>query len=207
MKKCFKSVFLCMLIAGFVWSITLMKDTQTLRKELIRLHVVGASNEEANQALKLQVRDAVIESLQKELNHVTDVSQAKAYLQNNLSDIRMVATQVLESAGCAETIRVSLGREAFPMRLYDTFALPSGVYETLRITIGEGQGRNWWCVAFPALCVGAAVEDFEQTALCAGMSESLTATLAGETDYEVRFLILDAIGKLENFIHSRQFPL
>ena len=192
-----------MLIAGFVWTLMLVKDTHTLRKELIRLHVVGATNEESDQALKLRVRDAVIESLQEEFNHVTDVSKAKEYLQNNLSHIRRVALQALEDAGCADDVSVSLGREAFPMRLYDTFALPSGVYETLRITIGEGKGRNWWCVAFPSLCVGAAVEDFEQTALCAGMSEPLTATLAGEPDYEVRFFILDAIGKLENFVHSR----
>ena len=192
-----------MLIAAFVWTTMLIKDSKTLRTELIRLHVVGASNEDSDQALKLQVRDAVIESLQKELNNVTDVAQAKAYLQNNLSDIQMVAMQALEKEGCGDPVAVSLAREAFPMRIYDTFALPSGVYETLRITIGEGQGRNWWCVAFPALCVGATVEDFEQTALCAGLSEPLAETLAGETDYEVRFFLLDVLGKLENFVYSR----
>ena len=192
-----------MLIACLGWTITLVKDMKTLREGLIRLHVVGASNEEVDQTLKLQVRDAVIESLQKEFNHVADVAQAKVYLQDNLSNIQVLATQVLESAGVDDSVSVSLGREAFPMRVYDTFALPSGVYETLRITIGEGRGRNWWCVAFPALCVGATVEDFEQTALCAGLSEPLSQTLAGESDYEVRFLLLDALGKLENFVYSR----
>ena len=79
---------------------------------------------------------------------------------------------------------------------------PAGIYEALRITIGAGEGHNWWCVVFPALCVGATVSEFEETAHCAGMNDSLTGALAGEESYEARFLVLDALGRLENFLHK-----
>ena len=92
--------------------------------------------------------------------------------------------------------------EEFATRYYDTFTLPAGIYEALRITIGEGEGQNWWCVVFPTLCVGATVEEFEETAHCAGFSDGLTGALTGEDGYEVRFFFLDALGKLENFLHK-----
>ena len=116
--------------------------------------------------------------------------------------IEAVANRVLRESGREEVATVSLRLEEFGTRYYDTFTLPAGIYESLRITIGEGAGKNWWCVVFPALCVGATVEEFSETAQCAGLSGSLTAALAGEEDYEVRFFVLDALGRLENFLHK-----
>jgi stage II sporulation protein R len=85
---------------------------------------------------------------------------------------------------------------------YETFALPSGVYNTLRIVIGSGEGKNWWCVAFPGLCMGATVEDFEEAASCAGFSDTLTAALETEEGYELRFYFLDLLGRIGNFLHK-----
>ena len=136
------------------------------------------------------------------MEQVADAQQAKTYLQDNLPKIEALANKVLRAAGCEDIAVASLELEEFGVRHYDTFTLPSGIYEALRITIGEGSGQNWWCVVFPALCVGATVEDFEETAQCAGLSGSLTSTLTGEDSYEVRFLALDALGRLENFLHK-----
>ena len=191
-----------MLLTSLVWGIMILTDKQTLHKQMIRLHVVAASDSAENQSLKLQVRDAVISSLRENMNHVKDMETAKAYLRENLPKIEAVANCVLQKAGISDTVTVSLEPEEFETRTYDTFTLPAGVYEALRVTIGAGEGHNWWCVVFPALCVGATVEEFEETAHCAGLSDSLTAALAGEENYEVRFLILDALGRLENFLHK-----
>ena len=180
----------------------IIADKQTLRKELIRLHVVAASDSEEDQALKLRVRDAVVSSLQQNMENIADADQAKAYLQENLPKIEALANQVLRSAGCLDLATVSLQLEEFTTRYYDTFALPAGIYESLRITIGDGAGQNWWCVVFPSLCVGATVEAFSDTAQCAGLSDGLTGALAGEEAYEVRFFVLDALGALENFLHA-----
>ena len=202
MRKCMKRVCICLLAACFVWTAMIIADKQTLRKELIRLHVVAASDSEEDQALKLRVRDAVVSSLQQNMENIADADQAKAYLQENLPKIEALANQVLRSAGCLDLATVSLQLEEFTTRYYDTFALPAGIYESLRITIGDGAGQNWWCVVFPSLCVGATVEAFSDTAQCAGLSDGLTGALAGEEAYEVRFFVLDALGALENFLHA-----
>ena len=201
MGKNLKRMGICLLAAVLVWTGMLVKDKRTLREELIRLHVVGASDSQDDQALKLRVKDAVTESLQEDLANIADMDQARAYLQENLPKIEAVANQVLRAAGCEDTAEVSLAVEEFSTRVYDTFTLPAGIYEALRITIGQGEGKNWWCVVFPALCVSATTEGFEETASCAGFPAALTAALEGEEGYEIRFFLLDALGQLENFLH------
>ena len=201
MGKYLRQVGICFLLAAFVWCGTLIADRQRLRRELIRLHVVAASDSAEDQALKLRVRDAVTESLQEDLANIADMDPARAYLQENLPKIEAVANQVLRAAGCEDTAAVSLAVEEFSTRVYDTFTLPAGIYEALRITIGQGEGKNWWCVVFPALCVSATTEGFEETASCAGFPAALTAALEGEEGYEIRFFLLDALGQLENFLH------
>jgi len=202
MGKSLKRIGICLLIAGIVWLAEVISNKQTLQQELIRLHVVAASDSEADQALKLQVRDAVVSSLRENMDRIEDPEQARAYLQENLPKLEALANRVLRDAGIGDTATVSLQPEEFATRYYDTFTLPAGVYEALRITIGEGKGHNWWCVVFPALCVGATVSEFEETARCAGLPDHLTGALAGEETYEARFLILDALGRLENFLHK-----
>ena len=202
MRKALKRIGICLLIVSLVWAAMAIFDRQTLKNELIRLHVVAASDSDEDQALKLRVRDAVVSSLQESMADMADMEQAKAYLQENLPKLEALANRVLREAGCEDVATVSLQLEEFATRYYDTFTLPAGIYEALRITIGEGEGQNWWCVVFPTLCVGATVEEFEETAQCAGLSESLTAALAGEEGYEVRFFLLDALGKLDNLLHK-----
>lgn len=202
MGKTLKRIGVCALVAAVAWTAGIIRDKQNLQRNLIRLHVVAASDSAEDQSLKLKVRDAVICSLQENMESLTDTAQAKEYLQRNLPEIETLAGSVLQEAGCSDAVAVSLQKEAFTTRHYDTFTLPAGIYEALRITIGEGQGHNWWCVVFPALCVGATVEEFEESAHCAGMADSLTGALRGEETYEVRFLVLDAWGRLENFLHK-----
>ena len=149
--------------------------------------------------VKLQVRDAVICAVQQDLQNLTDMEQAKVYLEENLPKIEAVANEVLQMAGFTDTVQVRLCVEEFATRVYDTFTLPGGLYESLRIIIGEGQGQNWWCVVFPSLCLPATAEGFEDVACGAGFSDTLTETLEGQ--HEIRFFFLDALGAVENFLH------
>lgn len=197
MKKLLKRVGICFLLAALVWCAALLADRERLNEELIRLHVVANSDSAEDQNIKLQVRDAVTQSLGSDLAKLADAEEAKAYLQENLPRIQAVANEVLEAAGYDGEVVVTLCKETFDTRYYDTFTLPAGVYEALRITIGEGAGHNWWCVVFPSLCLPATTEGFEEAAVGAGFSDTLTDTLTGE-DYEIRFYLLDALGKLEN---------
>lgn len=199
MKKWLKRMGICLLIALAAWSGTLLADRKKLSEDLIRLHVVANSDSREDQNIKLQVRDAVTESLREALANVKDVDQAKEYLTENLPKIQEIANTALEKAGYDQETVVTLCREAFDTRIYDTFTLPAGVYESLRITIGEGKGHNWWCVVFPTLCVPATMEGFADTAAGAGFPDSLTGALTGEEEYEVRFYLLDALGRVENY--------
>ena len=201
MKKAWKRLGICILAVVMVWMGALLTDRQTLRQELVRLHVVAASDSAEDQAMKLHLKDAGGSSLKADLEKLRSAEQAMAYLQENLPKIETLANRILQEAGCEDTARVRLGTEEFPARAYDTFSLPAGVYQALRITIGTGEGKNWWCVAFPGLCLPATTSGFEDAASCAGLSDGLTATLEEKSGYEIRFWLLDALGRLENFLH------
>lgn len=198
MKKYLKRILICGLFAALCWSAVLISDRKKLNDGLIRFHVVAHSDSSADQAIKCNVRDVVLESIQTDLQKVSDISEARAYLQSNLPKIQRLVNQTLEDMGFSGGSQILLGKERFPVRHYETFSLPAGVYESLRIVIGDGQGKNWWCVSFPTLCLPATSVDFSETAVSAGFSPRLAETLSGNEKYEIRFYFLNQLGKLEN---------
>ncbi len=200
MKKMVKCVFACALLAAFVWCGTVIADRQRLNEELIRLHVVANSDRVEDQELKLLVRDAIITSLRQALADVRDTEQAKEYLQENLPKLQELANKTLDATGSAQQAVVTLCREGFPTRQYNTFSLPAGIYEALRVTIGDGAGKNWWCVVFPSLCVPQTSQGFSDTAAGAGFPDALSGALTGEEPYQIRFYLLDKLGELEKFL-------
>jgi stage II sporulation protein R len=198
MFKLLKTCIFCLLAAFLVWFGTVLADRQALNDNVIRFHVVANSDSEEDQAVKLQIRDTVMDYLEPIIGELPTAEEAKAWLQEHLEEIKKIADAVLKQHGFSKTASVSLRQEAFDTRFYDTFTMPAGTYDALRITVGEGQGQNWWCVVFPQLCLPAVSEDFEDTAAGAGFSDSLTGALEGE--YQVRFFLLDCLGWLENFL-------
>lgn len=202
MKKMIGRCGICLLIAVLYWCGTLLSDRQRLHDELIRLHVVANSDSREDQEVKLLVRDAVTHSLYRELRSVGDARQAMMYIQEKMPYIKSVAEETLSSLGYQMPVTVSLCQEAFDTRVYDTFTLPAGVYNALRIVIGEGAGKNWWCVVFPEFCIPASSGTFEDVAARAGFPETLNDALTGDEGYELRFGILDAMGRLENILFA-----
>ena len=194
MKKQLRRIaFVTAIVLGvFAWGI--VTDSRELREGLLRLHVVGASDSAEDQEVKLLVRDAVLASLEDGLQDLTDVDAAVDYVARMLPKVEAAANRCLAAAGFSDTVAVSLTEEAFPTKDYDNFSLPAGVYRALRVVIGEGEGRNWWCVVFPQLCMAG--EDFVETASVAGLSPELTGTLEGE--YELRFWVLEKWGEMKN---------
>ena len=202
MKKFWKIFCLCTLLVAAVFSASLLSDRYCLNEQLIRMHVVANSDSSADQNLKLQVRERVLVFLQGNMDLDCDVQEAKLYLQQHLGDIEDEVNQFLSLHGSTDRAKVSLCKETFGTRDYDTFSLPSGVYESLKITIGQGEGKNWWCVVFPRLCLPAVNQEFSDTAVSAGFSQELIPTLQREEGYEVRFLLLDVLGKIQNFFYK-----
>ena len=199
MKKLLKIAVFALAVYGAFWCGSVLSDRIALNENLIRLHVVADSDSEEDQALKLKVRDAVVDKLQETMEQFPSKEEAKAYLQNALPELERFVNQVIQELGFSQTATVSVDAEAFDTREYDTFTLPAGYYDALRITIGEGQGKNWWCVVFPSLCMGSS-QDFQDTAVGAGFSDELTETL--QEDTQIRFFFLDWLGRVENFFRS-----
>ena len=121
--------------------------------DLLRLHVIASGDSVREQAVKLRVRDAVIRTLADDMEAADDAEEAKQIALMREDDIVAAARSVLRDAGEDDTVKMAVGRVAFPLRMYGDLVVPAGEYEAVRIVIGEGKGQNWWCVLFPPLCM------------------------------------------------------
>lgn len=119
---------------------------------MVRFHVVAKSDQSADQELKLKVRDAVLDYLRPNLEGVQDQQEAAVIIQDKLPQIEEVAVQTLRINGCSDQVQVYYGDYDFPVRVYGPLTFPEGRYQSLRIVLGEGEGKNWWCCLFPPLC-------------------------------------------------------
>ena len=152
----------CALVLTLVLSICgFAGECGEIRDRVLRLHVLANSNTEEDQALKLKVRDAVIEAAAGMFDEVSDKGEALTQAQSKLSDLEGVAQQKVYDEGYAYVVHAKLVEMYFTTRQYDTGTLPAGIYDALRITIGTGEGKNWWCVVFPPMCVSTATEHKE----------------------------------------------
>ena len=160
---------------------------------VIRLHVLANSDSKEDQALKLQVRDAVLDHTAPLLAGVHDKEEAAARLQGALPELEQVCDARIRALGYSASVSAELSEERYPRRTYESVALPAGEYLSLRVSIGEAKGENWWCVLFPPLCLSAASVDTKATCLAAGLSEEQyrLITDTGETKYKLRFKILE----------------
>ena len=160
---------------------------------LVRLHVIAASDDATEQAIKLDVRDAVLSYLEPKLASAADIAGAKALIEANLEGIAAAA----ESAAQGREVNVTLGEEYYPTREYDTFSLPAGRYQSLRVTLGEGAGHNWWCVVFPPLCLTAAESEaaFEELD---GETRAIISSDGGGVQF--KFRLLELWGELMEFL-------
>ncbi|MBP3395983.1 MAG: stage II sporulation protein R [Clostridia bacterium] len=167
-----------------------------LYDNVIRLHVLANSDSEEDQALKLLVRDAVVEKTKTIFKNVDNRKQAEAILRQNLPVIEQTARDALRAAGAENTLTVELGQESYPTREYERLAFPAGEYLSLRVMIGEAEGKNWWCVLFPPLCRSAATsrEEAEMAFLAAGLTGEQYRIITDSdenTKYKLRFKLLE----------------
>lgn len=198
MLKFVKYLFISILVVCFASVGSLIADKCKLQNELVRFHVVANSDSEHDQEVKRCVRDALLDFIRENTDELSEKEAVLNYLRGHSLDMQKVAEDTLERLGETQQVSVNVTRETFGARQYDTFTLPSGVYDSLRVEIGEAQGKNWWCVVFPALCAPNTVETFKDTAVSCGLGEDLTETLSNQNGYEIRFFFLDCLGKLEN---------
>ncbi len=134
---------------------------ETVRANTLRLHILAHSDDPADQQLKLRVRDRILAESGRLFAGGATAEEAAAIADSHLAEIEAVVRDELEKQGSSQTVRAERVRMYFTTRRYDGFTLPAGMYEAVRITLGEGKGHNWWCVLFPPLCLGASAESLE----------------------------------------------
>jgi len=129
-----------------------MRVQDALAENVIRLHVVANSDSENDQQLKLKVRDEVIKYLEDELKGCESKEDSLEIIESRLESIESVAEGAAFKEGFHYDISASLSREVFPLREYGDVRMPTGDYDALKISIGDAEGHNWWCVVYPPLC-------------------------------------------------------
>lgn len=148
------SILIATLLIGFLP----VDGEEAIYDNVIRFHVLANSDSEDDQKLKLQVRDEVLGVVRKWLTDCKTVEDSRKVLEPRLDEIRTIAENCVQTNGYAYSCEVTLTTEAYPTRDYESIQFPAGEYCSLRIMIGEAEGRNWWCVLFPPLCLAAASE-------------------------------------------------
>lgn len=165
---------------------------EAVYEDIIRLHVIAASDSKEDQDDKLAVRDAILEYLSESMSEASSVEDAAGEIGSLLGDIRRISADTLSARGKDCPVRAELGRETYPDREYDGYALPAGEYISLRVVIGEGAGHNWWCVLFPPLCTSTAEKrDFIEAGITSEGYRMITDT--DKPKYKVRFRILEIL--------------
>ena len=172
---------------------------RALAGEILRLHVVGASDAPEDQAEKLQARDRVLAALMPLLAGCRTREEA----------VDIILSQADELAALSGG-SVTLGTEPFPRRDYADFSLPAGEYLSLRIVLGEGRGANWWCVVFPPLCTETLAEGVDETEAFSALDAKSADLIAGSgREYDLRFRVVDWWGQLKEIVnrHTARDPV
>ncbi len=182
------------LCGGLILTLTLgmcgfVGECDQIREKVVRLHVLANSDSDADQALKLRVRDAVVEAAAGMFDGAHDAGEALTVAQNDLPRLQEVAQQVVYDEGYTYVVKTELCEMYFTTRAYEQATLPAGIYDALRITIGSGEGQNWWCVVFPPMCVSAASE--QSAAIEDVLEPEQEEIVTQPQQYEVRFKVVE----------------
>lgn len=170
-----------------------------ITETVFRIHILANSDSEADQQLKLKVRDAVLEETSCIFEGKSSAEESAEAAENNLDKIKLTAERIIRENGYDYPVKCEVTDMDFDNRVYDTITMPAGHYKALRITIGEAKGKNWWCVMFPPLCLPAVTDIDEALEECDGVFtvEELDM-LQNPENYECRFYVLELIEKLKN---------
>ncbi|MBQ3265880.1 MAG: stage II sporulation protein R [Ruminococcus sp.] len=156
MKKYIHLLVLAVIIAGMLLCLPFFDSCEELTEDVLRVHILANSDSAADQSLKLSVRDRVVTECSAYYDGCSGKEEALAITRAHLTEIEKLASDEICRHGFRYPVHAEVGEMYFDTRYYDDFTMPAGRYDALRVTIGDGEGQNWWCVMYPSLCVGAA---------------------------------------------------
>lgn len=188
------------LIFTVISALSFESSCEGIREKVLRLHIIAASDSVTDQSIKYAVRDELLRDGESIFSGSETVIQAEEKIGDSLDFLRESAQSALRRLGCDYPVTVTLGRAYFPTREYESITLPAGYYKAVKVIIGEGKGKNWWCVMFPPMCLPAAVKDSPD--LSALLSDKENEIITGGQKYEIKFWFVEKYYEMkEKFIH------
>jgi len=153
-------ILLFSICLGIIFTICFCSITKTyseniqkdIANEVIRFHILANSDSDYDQQLKIKVRDGILAEFKDRLNNSKSKDETKRIIEDNIDEIVLCAEKIIRENGYNYNVTACISEDNFPTKVYGDISLPSGKYEALKILIGEGKGKNWWCVMFPPLC-------------------------------------------------------
>lgn len=198
------SLVIAALVTGMIsWKTSVMAQEKTqehLAQEVLRFHVLANSDSEADQALKMQVKEAVIGYLETKLPEDLDVDGTKDWVRRHTDELEQVSRDVIEINGYTYPVNAAVTTCYFPQKSYGDVTFPKGNYTALRVEIGAAKGQNWWCVLYPNLCfldaVNAVVPEEGKEELKNVLTEDEYAEVTADTKYEIKWYLPELYSKM-----------
>lgn len=195
--KFFISLTASILTAVSILSVLPVFGEHQIYNDVLRLHVIAESDSDADQALKLKVRDAVLACVSDAVAGCSSFEEANTVVGAMQDEIQTAAETCIRTNDSDCTVTVTLAPEKYPRRDYGSSCLPAGVYQSLKVTLGEGEGKNWWCVLFPTVCVRFAQGEADEEAyVAAGFTPEEYRIITGDGEWKVKFRILEILSDL-----------
>lgn len=193
MKMFIKSACIAFVLAVIYSMIPFQTDCREISDEVFRLHILANSDSDADQSLKLKVRDRVLVYTQSLFEKAESKQEAETLISENLQAISNEALKEVRDNGYSYPVTAQITKMYFTTRHYESYTLPSGMYDALRITIGSGEGHNWWCVMYPSICISS--EEMQDEAAKDTFSDSQYDIVKNEK-YEYKFKIVEIFEKI-----------
>lgn len=188
------SVIFAFLLTVIISLCSFESSCRQISSQVLRLHVIANSDSRDDQDLKLRVRDRILACCEDILKNADEKSTAERKIADNLNELRLAAQEEIRKNGYSYPVRLELAETDFPTRTYGNVTLPAGKYNAVRVIIGSGKGKNWWCVMFPPLCLSAAKK---QTGLSDVLNSQELALTESDPKYEVRFWFIEKLEQLK----------
>lgn len=195
-KKDFTLCLLAALLFTMIFSLAgFEQKCNDLKQNVLRLHIIANSNSETDQAIKLKIRDELLKKSNGLFDSVGNKQDAIDLVNKNKDYLVEIAQKVLNDEGKTQPVSISVGKTYFETRVYDNFTLPAGEYDAVRVLIGKAEGKNWWCVMFPSMCIPAAEKEHKLTE---AVDEKSAEIAENAPRYEMRFKIIELYESLKN---------
>ena len=204
-------MFLIAVIIGIVlyvaFSITYFASASgEIRESVVRLHILAESNLEADQEIKIKVRDALLEKNNELLSGRVTPENVEDYFYDSKDELEKCANEVLKENGFDYKTEITLCEEYYTTRTYENLTFPAGKYTSIKVVLGSGEGKNWWCVMFPPLCVPVAdgsVETDDGVVLEEYLNEDGERIVTSGNRYKVKFKVVEWYEKLFKWMGNK----